>query len=57
MVFAGIWFVSAQVPALKFAAGRTIVAGTALALAGVRHRHALGPLRLARTDEIDLIEP
>jgi hypothetical protein len=35
IVFAGIWFAAAQIPQLKFAAGRTVVAGIALALAGV----------------------
>jgi hypothetical protein len=35
IVFAGIWFAAAQIPLLKFAAGRTVVAGIALALAGV----------------------
>jgi hypothetical protein len=35
IVFAGIWFAAAQIPELKFAAGRTVVAGIALALAGV----------------------
>jgi hypothetical protein len=35
ILFAGIWFAAAQIPQLKFAAGRTIVAGVALALAGL----------------------
>jgi hypothetical protein len=35
LVFAGIWFAAAQIPALKFGTARTIVAGIALALAGV----------------------
>ena len=34
VLFAGIWLVAAQMPQLKFASGRTIVAGVALALAG-----------------------
>ncbi len=35
ILFAGIWLAAAQIPALKFPAGRTIVSGIALALAGV----------------------
>jgi hypothetical protein len=35
MVFAGIWFVAAEIPAFKMAHARKIVAGTALALGGV----------------------
>jgi hypothetical protein len=35
IVFAGIWLAAAQIPALKFGTARTIVAGIALALAGV----------------------
>jgi hypothetical protein len=35
VLFAGIWLASAQVPQLRFAGGRTVVAGIALALAGV----------------------
>ena len=34
IAFAGIWLVAAQIPALKFATARTIVAGIALAVAG-----------------------
>jgi hypothetical protein len=34
ILFAGIWFAAAQIPALKFGTGRTIVAGIALAVAG-----------------------
>jgi hypothetical protein len=34
VLFAGIWLAAAQMPQLKFASGRTIVAGVALALAG-----------------------
>ena len=35
ILFAGIWLAAAQVPKFKFATGRTIVAGVALALAGL----------------------
>jgi hypothetical protein len=35
ILFAGIWLVAAQIPALKIPVARTIVAGTALALAGI----------------------
>jgi hypothetical protein len=35
IVFAGIWLVAAQLPMFKFHTARTIVAGVALALAGV----------------------
>ena len=35
ILFAGIWLAAAQVPRFRFASGRTIVAGVALALAGV----------------------
>jgi hypothetical protein len=35
VVFAGVWLAAAQVPQLKFGTARTIVAGVALALAGV----------------------
>ena len=35
LVFAGVWLAAAQIPLLRFAAGRTIVAGIALALGGV----------------------
>jgi hypothetical protein len=34
VLFAGIWLSAAQVPVFKFSAGRTIVAGVALALGG-----------------------
>ncbi|HUI49204.1 MAG TPA: hypothetical protein VL119_10935 [Acidimicrobiia bacterium] len=35
ILFAGVWFVAAQVPTFKLGAARTIVAGFALAFAGV----------------------
>jgi hypothetical protein len=35
ILFAGAWLAAAQMPQLRFAAGRTIVAGIALAAAGV----------------------
>jgi hypothetical protein len=35
ILFAGVWLVAAQIPQFKFATGRTIVAGVALALAGI----------------------
>ena len=35
ILFAGIWLAAAQIPKFKFAATRTIVAGVALALAGL----------------------
>jgi hypothetical protein len=35
ILFAGVWLAAAQIPKLKFGTGRTIVAGLALALAGV----------------------
>jgi hypothetical protein len=35
VLFAGVWLAAAQVPRLRFASGRTIVAGVALAAAGV----------------------
>lgn len=35
MVFAGVWFAAAEIPALRFASQRRIVAGTALAIGGV----------------------
>jgi hypothetical protein len=35
ILFAGVWLVAAQVPAFKMPIARTIVAGIALALAGV----------------------
>jgi hypothetical protein len=31
---AGVWLAAAQIPVLKFAAGRTIVSGVALAVGG-----------------------
>ncbi len=35
IVFAGVWIVAAQIPRLRFATGRTFVAGTALVAGGV----------------------
>ena len=35
ILFAGVWLVASQIPQLKFSHARTIVAGVALALAGV----------------------
>jgi hypothetical protein len=35
ILFAGVWLAAAQIPRFKFATARTIVAGIALALAGV----------------------
>jgi hypothetical protein len=35
ILFAGIWLVAAQIPAFKMRTARTIVAGVALACAGV----------------------
>jgi hypothetical protein len=35
ILFAGVWLVAAQIPAFKMPVARMIVAGTALALAGV----------------------
>src|SRR5664280_1381077 len=35
ILFAGVWLVAAQIPAFKMATARTIVAGIALALAGL----------------------
>ncbi len=35
ILIAGIWLAAAQLPALKFSTARTIVAGIALAAAGV----------------------
>ena len=35
ILFAGIWLAAAQIPQFKFGTTRTIVAGVALALAGV----------------------
>jgi hypothetical protein len=34
MVFAGVWFVAAEIPGLRFASQRRIVAGVALAIGG-----------------------
>jgi hypothetical protein len=35
VLFAGIWFAAAEIPQFKFASGRSIVAGLALAVAGL----------------------
>jgi len=35
ILFAGVWFVAAEIPALKLGRVRTIVAGAALAAAGL----------------------
>lgn len=35
ILFSGIWLIAAEIPALRFHRARTIVAGAALALAGV----------------------
>lgn len=35
VLFAGIWFAAAEMPQFKFASGRSIVAGLALAVAGL----------------------
>jgi hypothetical protein len=35
VLFAGVWLAAAQIPRLKLATARTIVAGVALAIAGV----------------------
>jgi len=35
ILFAGIWFVAAEIPSLRASRARRIVAGTALALAGL----------------------
>jgi hypothetical protein len=35
IVFAGVWFVAAEIPQLKLGRARRIVAGVALAIAGV----------------------
>ncbi|MDQ1421110.1 MAG: hypothetical protein QOJ52_3072 [Acidimicrobiaceae bacterium] len=35
ILFAGVWLAAAQVPKLKFGRARTIVAGVALAFAGL----------------------
>ena len=36
ILFAGVWLAAAQVPAFRFGTTRTIVAGIALALAGLQ---------------------
>ncbi|MGI8868374.1 MAG: hypothetical protein ACR2F6_05855 [Mycobacteriales bacterium] len=35
ILFAGIWLAASQIPRLRFATGRTIVSGIALAAAGI----------------------
>ena len=35
VLFAGLWLTAAQIPQFRFAKGRTIVAGVALAAAGL----------------------
>jgi hypothetical protein len=35
LLFAGVWLAAAQIPQLKFAAARTIVAALALAISGL----------------------
>ncbi len=35
VLFAGIWLAAAQIPQFKFGTARTIIAGIALAIAGV----------------------
>jgi len=35
ILFAGVWLAAAQIPAFKLSTARTIVAGVALAVAGV----------------------
>jgi len=35
VLFAGLWFAATEIPGLKFASGRSIVGGLALALAGL----------------------
>jgi hypothetical protein len=35
ILFAGIWFIAAEIPRLKISAARRIVAGTALSVAGL----------------------
>jgi hypothetical protein len=35
ILIGGVWLAAAQLPALKFAAGRTIVAGVALGVGGL----------------------
>lgn len=34
VLFAGLWLSAAEIPQLRFATGRTIIAGVALAIAG-----------------------
>jgi hypothetical protein len=35
LAFAGIWLTAAQIPQMRFAAARTIVAGAAITISGV----------------------
>jgi hypothetical protein len=35
ILVAGVWLAAAQIPQFKFATGRTIIAGIAMALAGI----------------------
>jgi hypothetical protein len=35
ILFAGVWLTAAQIPQFKLATGRTIIAGIAMALAGI----------------------
>ena len=35
LLFAGVWLAAAQIPLFRFAAGRIVVAGVALALGGL----------------------
>jgi hypothetical protein len=35
LLFAGVWLAAAQIPQFKYAAGRTIVAGLALAISSL----------------------
>ena len=35
LLLAGVWLAAAQIPQFKYAAGRTIVAGLALAISGL----------------------
>jgi hypothetical protein len=35
ILFAGVWLVASQIPALKFGTARTIVAGVALTVSGL----------------------
>ena len=53
ILFAGIWFVAAEIPAFKASAARRIVAGRRARSrrSASHHRHALGSLRLARLDK------